>query len=442
MSGSSKPRHRGRGQRRARARRSPHPLALASAVLLAASGILVPAPAGAQLHLWEGEGGSLGLGGYLRTLSGVNRAALRVPGEEPTSAFNAEVLRLEWDLRLGSGVVLQAHQKVQLQVTSASTASANTLAGFGVSAVPERTVDLRHDFIRRDRVRAWHDVDRLALSLYTDLGDVTVGRQAVTWGVSNLFPVADLWSQFSPFELDTEEKPGIDAVRWLSYPGAGWEVDAVLADRGSREDLSFGVRGSLVLPWTDLWVGAGKLWRQAMVMAGISAPVGSWKLRGEAVLAWHLDDDELRDGSRYEGFQPPRVTVGVDWLGGEVMVTGEYHHNGVGTTDPDRYGTVLSDPRFARGESYYLGRHYLGGVVTWTPGNDRLSLTLSGLANLQDPSTAWTPVATYDLGQSTRISAGAVLTTGEAPSLGPPLAVESEYGTYGDLGFTRVSIYF
>ncbi|MGM0718334.1 MAG: HpcH/HpaI aldolase/citrate lyase family protein, partial [Halobacteriota archaeon] len=31
---------------------------------------------------------------------------------------------------------------------------------------------------------------------------------------------------------------GIDAVRVLVYPGAGWELDAVIADRGRAEDLS------------------------------------------------------------------------------------------------------------------------------------------------------------------------------------------------------------
>lgn len=411
--------------------------ALGTALLL-----LLPSAGSAQLPLWDGEAGSLELGGYLRTLSGVSQAALSGPETDRTTAFNAEVLRLAWVLRLGSAVVLEAHERVQIQVSSAPSAATVTPAGFGVSAVPDRTVDLRHDFLRQDRARAWHDVDRLSLTLYTGAGDVTVGRQAITWGVSALFPVADLWARFSPFELDTEEKPGIDAVRWLAYPGGRWELDAVVADRGSRDDLSAGLRASLVLPWADLWVGGGKLWREAMVMGGVSAPMGSWKLRGEAVLAWHLDDDGAR-GWRSGELQPPRVTLGADWLGGGVAVTGEYHYNGVGAPDPRRYPDVLGDPRFARGESYYLGRHYLGGVVTWAPGNDRLSLTLSALANLRDPSTAWTPAATYDLGQSARVSVGGVLTSGTAPDPASLLPVlRSEYGTYGDLGFTRISLYF
>jgi hypothetical protein len=341
------------------------------------------------------------------------------------------VLRLQWDLRIGESVVVRVHDLVQLQLSS--SAAGQTLAGFGVSAIPGRALDLRREFVARERIRGWHDVDRLAVTVYTDAGDVTVGRQAITWGVSSLFPVADLWSRFSPFELDTEEKPGVDAVRWLSYPGSGWEVDVVVADRGSRGDLSFGVRGSRVLPWADLWVAGGKLWRQAMVMAGISAPLDSWKLRAEAVLPRDLDR---------EAWERPRVTLGLDWLSGGLVATGEYHLNGIGSADPGGYLSVLADPRYRRGETYYLGRHYLGGLLSWAPGNDRLTLSLSGIVNLSDPSSAWTPVATYDLGQSARLSLGGVVTTGAAPRLEPDPIPASEYGSFGDVVFTRVSVYF
>ncbi len=110
--------------------------------------------------------------------------------------------------------------------------------GFGVSVIPGRRWDLSSVFVDQERLRVWHDVDRLSLTWYNDVADVTVGRQAITWGISNVYPVADLWAQFSPFELDTEEKPGIDAVRVLSYPGQRLELDAVVADRGSVQRLS------------------------------------------------------------------------------------------------------------------------------------------------------------------------------------------------------------
>jgi hypothetical protein len=406
---------------------------LAVAGILFLSGWVPTTSLHAQFTLFEGEENSVELGGYFQSLTGLYDQGYHLPGTERLSGFNAEVLRLKWTLRVGDGAVVEIHDRLQTQTSSATSGFGGSAAGFGVSVVPGRTVDLSSDIVDESRLKAWHDVDRLALTLYTDLGDVTVGRQAITWGISSLFPVADLWAQFSPFELDTEEKPGIDAVRILSYPSDGLEIDAVVADRGVAEDLSAGIRAGLSLPWADLYFGGGKLWNEAMILSGVSAPVGTWKLRAEGVLPYDLDDEEV---------DLPRMTLGIDRLGGEFMLSGEYHFNGVGEERPSEYGQVLEDPRFTRGESYYLGRHYLGAVGLWTPGNDRLSLTVSAMANLQDSSTMFTPIITYDFGQETRMSLGGLVSFGNPPEVEAVPNFRSEYGAYGDLFFTRVSIYF
>lgn len=394
---------------------------------------LTPSSGVAQFSLLEGENASLELGGYLRNLTGLYDLGYEIPDSESLLGFNAQVIRLKWTARFGESVVLELHDRFQTQLSSENATFGASQAGFGVSVVPGRSLDLRSDIIREDRVQAWHDVDRLSLTLFTGLGDMTVGRQAITWGISNLFPVADLWTQFSPFELDTEEKPGIDAFRLLSYPGSGLELDVVVADRGSADDLSAGVRGGWILSWADVYLAGGKFWNQLLGMAGISAPLGSWKLRAEGTLPYDLDQDTGK---------LPRVTLGVDLLGGETILSAEYHFNGVGATESRDYTQVLQDPRFARGESYYLGRHYLGGMANWTPGNDRLALTLSAMANLQDGSTIWTPFLTYDFGQETRISIGGMVSTGDTPEMGEAPQLRSEYGMYGDLLFTRMSVYF
>jgi hypothetical protein len=287
--------------------------------------------------------------------------------------------------------------------------------------------------VDQERLRVWHDIDRLSVTIYSDAADITAGRQAITWGLSTVYPVADLWAQFSPFELDTEEKPGVDAVRVLKYPRGDLELDAVVADRGSSETLSAGIRASLSLPWADLYAGGGKFWREAMGLLGISAPIGSFKIRGEGALPYDLDA---------ETFKLPRFTAGIDWLGGETILSIEYNFNGIGATDPTGYTEVLEDPRYHRGETYFLGRHNLGGAASWTPGNDRISLTLSALTNLQDPSAAFVPNLTYDIGQATRLSAGALISFGDTPEFDPTPELRSEFGTYGDFGFLILSIYF
>jgi hypothetical protein len=387
-----------------------------------------------QFTLFEKGETRLDLGGYVRSLTQLYDPGYDIPGVADREAgIHAEVVRLKWNLRIGESVRVEVHNRLQAQVASSEAGMGESSVGFGVSVIPGRRWDLSSVFVDKERLRVWHDIDRLSLTWYTEFADMTVGRQAITWGISNVYPVADLWAQFSPFELDTEEKPGVDAVRILKYPSSGLEIDAVIADRGSSRNLSAGIRASLSLSWADLYAGGGKFWREAMGLAGISAPIGSCKLRAEAAIPYDLD---LND------FRLPRITLGFDRLGGETMLSAEYNFNGIGATDAKHYIGVLEDPRYGQGETYFLGRHNLGATVGWTPGNDRLSLTLTALTNLQDPSGAFVPNLTYDLGQNTRLSAGALLSFGDTPVFEPETELRSEFGTYGDFVFTMVSVYF
>lgn len=373
------------------------------------------------------------LGGYLRSLTGVHDTGFDVSGADRRTGFNAEVVRIKWRGRWGDRVAFTVHQRLQARVSSTDQ-GIGEVVGFGVSAVPRRALDLESVLVDEDRLRVWHDVDRLAVSVYSGLADVTLGRQAITWGISTLFPVADLWAQFSPFELDTEEKPGIDAVRVLTYPAPGVELDAVVADRGRTEDLSAGIRVTVGLPWADVYAAAGKFWNEAIALGGVTGLRDQYRLRAEAALPWNLDGDSL---------DLPRVTVGVDRLSARVQLSAEYHLNGIGAGGSDGYAERFDDPRVARGETYFLGRHYLGGVVAWTADREeRLVLSLSGLVNVRDPSAAFTPVLSYDFGQSTRASVGGLWSLGATPAVDELPALRTEYGAYGDLWYTRVSVYF
>ncbi len=407
-----------------------------AALLVTAMFTMLPSGGGlsGQFTLYEKEDFSFDLGGYVRSLTQLYDPGYDVPTvEDREGGIHADVVRLKWNLRFGESFLLEVHNRIQAQVSSSEAGLGTSTVGFGVSVVPGRRWDLSSVWVDQDRLRVWHDVDRLSLTWYNDFADITAGRQAITWGISNVYPVADLWAQFSPFELDTEEKPGVDAVRILKYPTANLELDAVVADRGSSRNFSAGVRASFTLPWADIYAGGGKFWREAIGLIGISAPTGVYKLRAEGALPYHLDEEE---------FSLPRITIGVDRLGGSTMLSMEYNFNGIGATDSGDYLTVLEDPRFGQGETYFLGRHNIGAAASWTPGNDRLSLTLSSLLNIQDPSAAFVPNLTYDFGQNTRLSVGALVSFGDTPTFDPAPALRSEFGTYGDFLYTMLSVYF
>lgn len=400
-----------------------------------AAAAMLPARAVAQITLIESESVSLDLTGYVRTLTGLTDLGYELPDGDRRSGFHSGVLRLKWRARFGESLVLDVHDRIQVGVSSSSGAFGGSAVGFGVSADPGRLVDLETVWLDEDGVRASHDIDRLALTAFTPVADVTVGRQAITWGTSLLFPVADLWARFSPFELDTEEKPGIDAVRALGYPASNVEVDAVLADRGDRDAVSAGVRATWSLASVDLYGAVGRVWEEAMILGGGTWLFDTWKLRVEGALARDQDAGRWLD---------PRATVGVDWLGSRFSVTVELHRNGPGAASADGYVAELQSERFARGESYFLGRSYLGGVASWAvDSQERFRLVGTALVNLDDPSGALLPALTWNLGQATNLSLGGLVALGDTPVFGGLVPVlRSEYGTYGNLLYGQVSVYF
>lgn len=396
--------------------------------------LLLAAPVAAQIPVYEGDDVRLQLSGYARTLTGLHDPDIDQAGAPVKTGFGSGVVRLKWRLGLGDAAVLDAHQRVFSHTAPGGSGLAAGGLGLGVSAIPGRSVDLETVLVDESGLSVRHDIDRLALTLYTDAADITIGRQAVTWGLSSFFPVADLSTTFSPFELDTQEKPGSDAVRVLAYPVEGLELDALVADRGAVGGWSAGLRATRTMPFGDAFVFGGKFWNEAIAGGGATWLLDRVKLRAEAVFPRDLDED---------AFLRPRATVGVDYVASSLALTGEYHYNGGGAEHPAGYLARLSDPVVRRGESYYLGRHYLGALVGYTR-LDPLSLDLSVIANLGDGSVIVTPMLRYDVGSSARVTAGAFRTFGDRPLIGagPVPGLRSEYGADGHLFFVQLGVYF
>jgi hypothetical protein len=408
---------------------------VASLALCLVATVLLAEPAAAQTPLVQSGRFTLDLGGYVNSLTGVHDAGYDPPSADRRSGFHGDVIRLKWRAQWGDAVALDVHDRIQATVSSSPSGFGSSVAGFGVSAPPGHSVDLESVWIDDERLRLWHDLDRLALTVYTPVADITAGRQAITWGTSLLFPVADLWAQFSPFELDTEEKPGVDALRVLAYPAPGLELDAVVADRGRGYGASAAVRATWSLSSVDVYAAAGRLWEEAMAMGGVTWLFDTWTLRGEAVVSRDLDSDR---------WLSPRLTVGVDRTRSPVSLSAEYHYNGLGAGAASGYLRTLQSDRFARGETYYLGRHYLGlsASVAVDP-QERIHVTGTLLTNLSDPSDSFFPALTWDVGRSARLSLGGLLGLGPEPSFeGAIPELRSEYGAYGNLGYAQVAVYF
>jgi hypothetical protein len=399
--------------------------------------LTVAGSAQAEQNLVEGEHSRLALGGYALTLGGLHELSFALgPGApDPPPAdhlgLSATVLRLEWKADLGEHVTAELHQRGFLRASS--EALGGTKLGLGASAAPRRTLDLRTVGYDEDRLLLEHDIDRMAV--HASLGDLdaVLGRQAITWGFASLFRTADLWTTFSPFELDTSQKRGVDALRLLYSHSRRLELEGIVADRGTLRDLSAGVRAVAYLSWVDTYLALTKQWRELVGLAGAGALLGSFKLRAEVAAPYDMDDGQL---SR------PRGTAGVDWFHDKLTVVVEAHYNGTGVSHAADYVAQLTtSPIVARGESYFLGRWYAGAAAGWKP-TELLQLSLTVLGNLQDPSAVLAGSLSYEISQDTSLALGAFQGVGPTPMIAATPELRSEFGATGGLYYLALSAYF
>lgn len=430
-------------------------------VLVATVVAFAVAPARADVTLVDRDHGGLTLGGYVRAVESVQswrRIDLAdLVLSDPIVGQTAGVARLEWTAQAGDRLTLDLHQRIALTTSSQS----NELlelggVGVGVSRRPERNVDLSTDLIDGDGLRAEHDIDRLSARLYLRHVDLYVGRQAVGWGSAVLFAVADLWTQFSPFELDTAEKAGVDAVRAIAAPTDNVEIEAIVVDRGDLEDIGLGVRTTLYRPHGDVWFAAAKSWTEVLAMGGWSRDLSTVTLRGDAVLPldYYSRRGDSRSGDSRSGesaeesraaveLQAPRVTVGLDYFRERGFVTVEYHVDAEGAVTPEGYADRAASAQVARGEVYLLGRHYVGvsgGIKPTSP----TTLALTTLVNVADPSAVFAPSFLWQAGEAVDLTLGAYVPVGATPTLAAPLGVsiESELGSAPVTFYGGIALYY
>lgn len=423
-------------------------------VVVGALVVGAPGGAGAETELWETDDTTGRLGANLqmfsayqnlRSLSDLRQLDPLVPGwgDLPDGAgLGGAVGRLEWAVELGDRAHLDVHNRLVWETTSLDPVfSELVVQGLGVTTGDDRRVDTEVDLVDEEGLRLTHDLDRAVLGLYFDAIDLYLGRQAIRWGVSEMFPVADRFAPLSPFELDTIQRPGIDAARGITTLTPEWELDMVVADRGPDEPLSAGARLQYFGFDFEAYAGGGRFWNRASGLGGISWLLEDWRLFAEGEMLWNLDDSEL---------DRPRATVGARRMAMDWQVGFEYHYNGFGVAPGEGYADAFDQPELGRGETYFLGRHYLGvdGMYFAEP---ELGTGGGLLVNVVDPSLVVFPILQYEIAQRFMVGAGAYVGFGERPTVEfgdggeegvPEVTFPAEFGAVSDLVFVQMTAYY
>ena len=314
---------------------------------------------------------------------------------------------------------------------------AAAIPGFSLAAVPggSEWLDLQWTLAERDHVVWRHRFDRLHVGFApTENLEIIAGRQAVSWGTALFLTPSDPFTPFNPVDPFRQFRAGVDAARIRFYPGALSEIDVVFRQTRSPagEESTALARGLTTFRNWELSGWGGTLYGDPAAAFGSAGSLGSWAVRGEAVLR------------RMEDLLVLRGTIGLDrqlQVGGkDLTLAVEYQRDGLGAAAADEYPDLLESDTYLRGEHQVLGRDE---AVVQASYQLHPLWNVSGLWlwNLNDRSAILGPSVAYSAGDDAAIAAGAFIGIGaDAATDDRPLP--SEYGLAGVTGFISFSWFF
>lgn len=342
------------------------------------------------------------------------------------------LLRLTQEGTLGGHITFEVHEIVSLLSPPFAEPSRVVFVG------SRKFLDLDRDFVSNTDLVLGGSVDRLNLSFNYSNVKVTIGRQAVTWGVSYFWPALDLFAPFAPQQIDREYKAGVDALRVTVPLGAFSEMEIIGASLGPSVERD-GAVGALVRVKrgpADLGLMGGSFHGDSVAGAFVSADVRGTGLRAE--VAWTQSDDPADVARDRAVFW--RGSLGVDrQLTPSVSLIFEQAWNGFGSSSPSRYLRLLPADRVLRGEVNAWAQLYSGTNVSWLI-HPLLTLNQSLLFNWNDRSSLWIPALHWSTGNNSEVFFGFQAGAGQKPDRSEVL--RSEFGSVPLTLFGAARIYF
>jgi hypothetical protein len=296
----------------------------------------------------------------------------------------------------------------------------------------------------------FQNLDRAFITYSPDLVDVYIGRQPIAFGSARVVNPTDVLTSFTSVELNKEERFGVDAVRMKLPVGTLSEIDMgfVSGDNFSAKESAAFLRGRFSVHETDI-SPLLIVFKQNLLLGfdtvGYIRDAGYW-FESAYVFASMLDDH--KSGQDYL-----RISTGIDYSVSEDLYAYiEYHFNGAGTGNPNKYRDfilgVKNNIAYSEGTVYLYGKHYIAPGFSYaiTP---LLSSTGLTIFNIRDNSILLSPGLQYSLSDNTTIDAGAFIGTGKGNEIirnsdtgAITISTSAEFSLYADTYFVSVRMYF
>jgi len=277
------------------------------------------------------------------------------------------------------------------------------------------------------------NLDRINVQFQLAAGDLTIGRQAITFGSARIINPTDVFLPFDVRTLNTEYRIGIDAIRFQKPIGQLSEFDLgiVLGEDGKPENSAAFLQLLTHVSASDLQFTMMRFSEQNLAGAGIQSALGDFGFWFEAAYVSGEDDYT-------------RASIGLDYaFSPTVFAMVEYHYNGAGSSDPADYISQQFDVAYRAGGVFLLGRDYLIPFISWQI-SALLSASMQSIVNLNDNSFFLNTNLDYGLSDNLYLGLGYYHFSGDDFIIGSTGLPElgSEYGSSPDSIFVSLRYYF
>lgn len=249
------------------------------------------------------------------------------------------------EFKISNNINLNIHYEVN---ANASTLNFSGLDINNLSGENQRqALDLSWLIYSDDHTQVNHYFDRFYLQGFFDWGELSLGRQRISWGTGRIWQPTDLFNPINPANFSKFEKDGADVFMTKIYLGNFSDIDLVynFTDDLTKSNVSGRIRTNY--KGFDLSLMSGYFDRNYVLGGDLAKGFMGVGLRGEWV--FFADDTNFNDNFL-------RFILGADYqFTDELYCLIEYQFNGEGFDDTSKYELL----RLASGEILVMNRNYV-----------------------------------------------------------------------------------
>jgi hypothetical protein len=286
-----------------------------------------------------------------------------------------------------------------------------------------------------------YELDRLVYKHHFDTITVGLGRQPIDWGSGRFWQPLNVFGAFAPTDLDTDYKPGIDALNLGWFPLPYSSLNAVFVPKSDEHPAA---------------QASGAIYYRGQVGERLELSLLGGHVLGNRVIGGAFESHWRGMGWRIEGTHYTLKSTQekfLFWIAGidyqfenATLISVEWYENDHGTTTQEGLIEMINDPLVRYGLQPYLGEHLLGLTLErdMTPLlQGSYTLLATALRDEQDhleSSLLHQFTLNYSLSDESDLLVSLISASGE--KLNPAGVVQSEFGHIPTTLTLRIRFYF